>query len=68
MHSLFLRRVEIFPPPGLDAGDNFFAYEAPPSEAHPGRRYLGICAPGVRHKTALIRIYIAFLAAAQKLY
>jgi hypothetical protein len=68
VHSLFLRRVEIFPPPGLDADDNFFATQALPSEAHPGRRYLGIYAPGVRHKTALIRTYTAYLAAAQKLY
>jgi hypothetical protein len=68
MHSLFLRRVSIFPPQGLDAGDSFFALQRPPSDAYPGRRYLGICASGIRHKTALIQSYIAFLAAAQQLY
>ncbi len=68
VHSLFLRRVAIFPPQGLDAGDTFFAIPRPPSDTSPGRRYLGICAPGIRHKTALIQSYVAFLAAAQQLY
>ena len=68
VHSLFLRRVAIFPPQGLDAGDTFFSIQRPPSEATPGRRYMGICAPGIRHKTALIQSYVAFLAAAQQLY
>jgi hypothetical protein len=68
MHSLFLRHVEIFPPQGLDAGDNFFALQRPTSPDYPGRRYLGICAPGIRHKTALIQSYVALLAAAQQLY
>ena len=52
----------------MDADDNFFACQATPDGAHPGRRYLGIYAPGVRHKSALIRVYTAYLAAAQKLY
>jgi hypothetical protein len=68
VHSLFLRRVSIFPPQGLDAGDNFFSIQRPPSDQYPGRRYLGICAPGIRHKTALIQSYISFLASAQQLY
>jgi hypothetical protein len=34
----------------------------------PGRRYVGICAPGRRLKVALIRVYVALLAAAQTLY
>lgn len=68
VQSLFLREVNIFPPPGLDADDNFFAYQIPPDQERPGRRYLGVYAPGVRHKTALIRTYTAFMAAAQQLY
>jgi len=68
VQSLFLREVNIFPPPGLDAEDNFFSYQVPPDEERPGRRYLGVYAPGVRHKTALIRTYTAFMAAAQQLY
>lgn len=68
VHGLFLRRLAVFPPPGLDAGDSFFAREREPSDAHPGRLYLGICAPGKRLKAALIRVYVAYLAAAQALY
>lgn len=66
--SLFQRKAKVFPPQGLDAGDNFFAIQRPPSPQHPGRVYLGVCAPGRRLKKALIRVYTAFLAAAQYLY
>ncbi len=68
VHGLFLRRVQIFPPQGLDAGDSFFALQRPPGARHPGRRYLGICAPGIRHRTALIQSYVALLASAQQLF
>ncbi len=68
MHNLFARQVRIFPPQGLDVEDTFFARQRPISERHPGRRYLGICTPGIRHKTALIQTTIALLAAAQRLY
>jgi len=67
VHALFLRRLEVFPPQGLDAGDNFFSRERSPAE-RPGRLYLGICAPGRRLKVALIRTYVALLCAAQRLY
>ena len=66
--NVFLRHVKIFPPPGLDADDNFFSYEDQPTPERPGRRYLGVYAPGIRHKTALIRTYTALLSAAQDLY
>lgn len=68
VHALFVRKVNVFPPQGLDVRDNFFAVQRPPSEATPGRLYLGVCAPGRRLKVALIRVYVAFLAAAQQLY
>ena len=64
---LFLRDVQIFPPSGLDAGDNFFSRRKPAGPDAPGRLYLGICAPGTRMKTILIRVYVAYLAAAEKL-
>jgi len=68
IRALFLRKVTIFPPQGLDIEDNFFAKQLPPSESTPGRRYIGICANGRRLKAALIRVYVAHLAAAQVLY
>jgi len=68
VHRLFLRRVEIFPPQGLDAENNFFAIQRPSDDAYPGRRYIGICAPGRRLKAVLIRVYVAYMAAAQQIY
>ncbi len=68
VNAIFLRKVNIFPPHGLDVADNFFALERTPSEADPGRLYLGICAPGRRLKAALIRVYTAFLSAGQQMY
>ena len=67
IHQLFLRDVQIFPPQGLEVTDNFFSRQRPPSEANPGRRYLGICATGRRLKAALIRVYTAILSASQDL-
>lgn len=68
VNSIFLRQVQIFPPQGLDIQDNFFSRQRQPSEATPGRRYLGICAPGRRLKAAMIRVYLAVLSASQSLY
>jgi len=67
VHALFARKLAVFPPPGLDAGDNFFAVERSTGDV-PGRVYLGICAPGRRLKASLIRVYVAFLGAAEALY
>ena len=68
MRALFLRDVRVFPPQGLDATDNFFSVQRPPTDALPGRRYLGVCALGRRLKAALIRVYTAELAASQALF
>ena len=59
--------MNVFPPHGLDVEDNFFALQRKPTEELPGRRYVGICAPGRRLKVALIRVYVALLSAAQNL-
>ena len=67
IRALFARQVQVFPPHGLDVEDNFFARERS-LELLPGRRYLGICAPGRRLKAVMIRVYIAQLAAAQQLF
>jgi hypothetical protein len=68
VYYLFLRKVQVFPPQGLDIEDNFFSRQRKPSPLNPGRRYLGICAPGRRLKAAIIRVYLAVLAASQALY
>jgi hypothetical protein len=65
IRNLYCRRAEVFPPAGLEVEDNFFSRQRPATPEEPGRRYLGICAPGIRVKTALIRVYVAFMAAAQ---
>jgi len=68
VHALYMRNANVFPPPGLDIEDNFFARQIAPTEKIPGRLYFGICAPGVQAKVVMIRVYSAFLSAAQFLY
>jgi hypothetical protein len=68
VHGLFLRDVQVFPPRGLDIGDNFFAKQQAISKEHPGRRYLGVCALGKSRPAVLIRVYVGLLTAAQQLY
>lgn len=68
VHRLFLRSVRIFPPVGLDVEDQFFAVRKPVSEEAFGRRYMGICAPGYARPAVLIRVYTAFVTAAEALY
>jgi hypothetical protein len=65
--NVFMRRVSVFPPSGLDVSDNFFSVQRP-IEAIPGRRYLGVCSPGSSRPAMLIRIYTAFLTATQALF
>ena len=68
VHALFMRDTNVFPPNGFDVRDNFFSLQRPSNEDTPGRKYIGICAPGRRLKLALIRVYVAFLSAGQVLY
>ena len=65
--NVFMRRVAIFPPKALDVEDNFFSVQRS-VESKPGRRYIGICSPGSSRPAVLIRIYTAFLTAAQALF
>jgi uncharacterized protein YifE (UPF0438 family) len=68
IQSIFDRQVNIFPPQAIDIRDNFFSITRPVSENYPGRKYIGICAPGKRLKAALIRVFSAQMAAAQRVY
>lgn len=67
--SLFgRRRTSIFPPPGVDDGETWFARVDPLGEDSPGRLYVGVAAPGRAMKATLLRVYVALLAAANRLY
>lgn len=67
VRNVFMRRISVFPPSGLDVEDNFFSVQRP-IEEKAGRRYMGICAPGSSRPAVLIRTYTAFLTAAQWLF
>jgi hypothetical protein len=67
VHALFWRKLAVFPPQVIDASDSFFARTRSTAEM-PGRRYLGICAPGVRLKSVEARVFTTVLAAAQRLF
>jgi len=64
--ALFGRtKVDIFPPPGPDRRDSFFAKTVSATEQNP-RTYIGIAAQGRSLKVILLRTYLAVLGAAQK--
>ncbi len=72
IRALFDRgEVRIFPPPGPDRRDSFFARTLVPdpglSETNP-RVYLGVAAQGRSPKVVMLRVYLALLAAGQKWY
>jgi hypothetical protein len=64
VNNVFLRKVSIFPPHGLDVEDNFFSIQR---IEKPGRQYMGICSPGTSRPVVLIRVYVALLTGAQAL-
>lgn len=66
--GVFGRELAIFPPPVLDVADTFFSTQVPVTPENPGRRYLGICAHGVRLKSAEIRVAEILLLAGQTLF
>ena len=63
--GVFGRGLAIFPPQVLDVTDTFFSQQVPTTPAHPGRRYLGVCAHGTRIKSAEIRLAEILLLAGQ---
>lgn len=65
MQALFGRGdTKVFPPPGVDDGESFFAERDPDT---PDRRYVGVAAAGRAFKAVQLRVYVSLLAAAQKL-
>jgi hypothetical protein len=66
--SLFDRPdVDVFPPPGPDIHDSFFARTVSTAESN-ARMYLGIAAQGRSPKKVMLSVYLALLGAAQKAY
>lgn len=66
VRALFGRRdMAVFPPPGVDANESFFAVVDHKSE---GRLYVGIASPGRAMKAILLRSYTALLGAAQRVF
>jgi hypothetical protein len=65
IRALFDRpRTSVFPPPGIDRTDSFFARTVP-STRDPGRLYLGIAAQGRGPKLVFLRALTTLVAAAQ---
>lgn len=65
--GLYGRNTAIFPPQVIDAADTWFSREVPISSDRPGRRYVGVCASGVRLTAAEIRLAEVLMAGAQLL-
>lgn len=63
IRALFDREMAIFPPRGIDDGDNFFATV---DEDSAGRLYVGVAAPGRALRAVSVRAYATLLAAAAK--
>jgi hypothetical protein len=69
IRALFGRaQTAIFPPPGPNRMDSFFARTTPATLKTPGRLYLGVAAQGRSMKVVLLRVARALLAAAGKIH
>jgi hypothetical protein len=68
IQALFARGItQIFPPPGPDRRDSFFARVLPPNKA-PARLYLGIAAQGRNPKVVMRRAWLALMGAGERAY
>lgn len=67
VRRLYGRGIEVFPPQVISVRDTYFSKEVAVDEANPGRRYMGVCAPGIRMIIAQIQIFTIMLLAGQKL-
>ena len=66
IQALFARGLtQVFPPPGPDRRDTFFARTVPSSET-PARRYVGIASQGRNPKVLMRRVLLALMGAAQQ--
>ena len=68
IRALFGRdQVEVFPPPGVDRRDSFFA-QTVSAQTKNARLYVGVSGQGRSLKVVLLRTYLALLGASQKLW
>jgi len=68
IRALFDRHdTRIFPPPGIDRRDSFFARTQPESPDDPARWYVGIAAAGRGPKLVFLQTLVTLLGAAQRL-
>ncbi len=68
IQSLFNHsQVDVFPPPGPDRRDSFFAKTHSVVDSN-ARMYVGIAAQGRSPKVVMLRVYLALLSAAKKAY
>jgi hypothetical protein len=68
IQALFGRPLtQVFPPPGPDRRDSFFARTAPTSEV-PARLYLGIASQGRNPKVLMRKAWLALMGAAERAY
>ena len=68
IQALFARPLtQVFPPPGPDRRDSFFARTVPRREA-PARLYLGIAAQGRNPKVVMRKAWLALMGAAERAY
>jgi hypothetical protein len=69
IRALFGRTaVEIFPPPGPNRRDSFFALTVEGPDKPNARTYLGVAAQGRNLKVVLLRTFLALMGAAQKVW
>ena len=66
IQALFARGLtQVFPPPGPNRRDTFFARAVPSSET-PARRYVGVASQGRNPKVLMRRVLLALMGAAQQ--
>jgi hypothetical protein len=68
IQALFARPLtQVFPPPGPNRGDSFFARTAPASEIS-ARLYVGVAAQGRSPKMEMRKVWLAVMGAAESAY
>ncbi len=68
IQALFGRSLtQVFPPPGPDRRDSFFAQTVPSSKA-PARLYLGVASQGRNPKVVMRKAWLALMGAAERAY